>query len=122
MIGWLPVAYSDSFAEATTRRMETLGQVPMSRLLGMPPAGNRYVVNEGSHFVPWNRLIQETRVQRPGLGAPMGTAQSLAVRWITASLRFVWYLRSRRQQRPCRVLVGAGFRCVAATTPTRGPP
>jgi formylglycine-generating enzyme required for sulfatase activity/dienelactone hydrolase len=35
-------------------------QVPMFRLLGTPPDQKRYVVEEGSHFVPRTRLIQET--------------------------------------------------------------
>jgi serine/threonine protein kinase/formylglycine-generating enzyme required for sulfatase activity/dienelactone hydrolase len=39
--------------------MET-SQVPMFRLLGTPPDRKRYVVEDGSHFVPRTRLIQET--------------------------------------------------------------
>jgi formylglycine-generating enzyme required for sulfatase activity/dienelactone hydrolase len=39
--------------------MET-AQIPMFRLLGTPPDRKRYVVEEGSHFVPRTRLIQET--------------------------------------------------------------
>jgi eukaryotic-like serine/threonine-protein kinase len=35
-------------------------QQPMFRLLGTPPDKKRYVVEEGSHFVPRTRLIQET--------------------------------------------------------------
>ncbi len=35
-------------------------QVPMFRLLGTPADQKRYVVEEGSHFVPRTRLIQET--------------------------------------------------------------
>jgi eukaryotic-like serine/threonine-protein kinase len=34
-------------------------QVPMFRLLGTPPDKKRYVVEDGSHFVPRTRLIQE---------------------------------------------------------------
>ena len=34
-------------------------QIPMFRLLGTPPGQKRYVVEEGSHFVPRTRLIQE---------------------------------------------------------------
>ncbi|MFL5473030.1 MAG: protein kinase domain-containing protein [Gemmatimonadales bacterium] len=33
---------------------------PMFRLLGTPPDQKRYVLDEGSHFVPRTRLIQET--------------------------------------------------------------
>jgi hypothetical protein len=32
----------------------------MFRLLGTPPDQSDYVLNEGSHFVPRTRLIQET--------------------------------------------------------------
>ena len=39
--------------------MET-SQIPMFRLLGTPPGQKRYVVENGSHFVPRARLIQET--------------------------------------------------------------
>jgi formylglycine-generating enzyme required for sulfatase activity/tRNA A-37 threonylcarbamoyl transferase component Bud32/dienelactone hydrolase len=39
--------------------MET-AQVPMFRLLGTPADRKRYVVEDGSHFVPRARLIQET--------------------------------------------------------------
>ena len=35
-------------------------QVPMFRLLGTPADQKRYVLEEGSHFVPRTRLIQET--------------------------------------------------------------
>ncbi len=35
-------------------------QRPMFRLLGTPPDQKRYVLEEGSHFVPRTRLIQET--------------------------------------------------------------
>ena len=35
-------------------------QVPMFRLLGTPADHKRHVVEEGSHFVPRTRLIQET--------------------------------------------------------------
>jgi formylglycine-generating enzyme required for sulfatase activity/tRNA A-37 threonylcarbamoyl transferase component Bud32/dienelactone hydrolase len=35
-------------------------QVPMFRLLGTPADQKRHVVEDGSHFVPRNRLIQET--------------------------------------------------------------
>jgi pimeloyl-ACP methyl ester carboxylesterase len=35
-------------------------QVPMFRLLGTPTDQKRYVVEDGSHFVPRTRLIQET--------------------------------------------------------------
>ena len=35
-------------------------QLPMFRLLGTPPDQKRYVLEEGSHFVPRTRLIQET--------------------------------------------------------------
>ena len=35
-------------------------QVPMFRLLGTPADQKRYVVEDGSHFVPRTRLIQET--------------------------------------------------------------
>jgi hypothetical protein len=35
-------------------------QVPMFRLLGTPADQKRHVVEEGSHFVPRTRLIQET--------------------------------------------------------------
>jgi pimeloyl-ACP methyl ester carboxylesterase len=35
-------------------------QIPMFRLLGTPAQQKRHVVEEGSHFVPRNRLIQET--------------------------------------------------------------
>jgi eukaryotic-like serine/threonine-protein kinase len=35
-------------------------QRPMFRLLGTPPEQKRYVLEEGSHFVPRIRLIQET--------------------------------------------------------------
>ena len=31
----------------------------MFRLLGTPPSQKRHVVEEGSHFVPRTRLIQE---------------------------------------------------------------
>jgi eukaryotic-like serine/threonine-protein kinase len=34
--------------------------LPMFRLLGTPPDQKRYVLDEGSHFVPRTRLIQET--------------------------------------------------------------
>jgi eukaryotic-like serine/threonine-protein kinase len=34
-------------------------QLPMFRLLGTPPDQKRRVVEEGSHFVPRTRLIQE---------------------------------------------------------------
>ena len=34
-------------------------QIPMFRLLGTPPDQKRHVVEEGSHFVPRTRLIQE---------------------------------------------------------------
>ena len=34
-------------------------QIPMFRLLGTPPGQKRYVVEEGSHFVPRTRLIKE---------------------------------------------------------------
>ena len=34
-------------------------QIPMFRLLGTPPDQKRHVVEEGSHFVPRARLIQE---------------------------------------------------------------
>ena len=33
---------------------------PMFRLLGTPPDQKRYVLEDGSHFVPRIRLIQET--------------------------------------------------------------
>ena len=33
---------------------------PMFQLLGTPPDQKRYVLDEGSHFVPRTRLIQET--------------------------------------------------------------
>jgi formylglycine-generating enzyme required for sulfatase activity/dienelactone hydrolase len=36
------------------------GQRPMFRLLGTPPDQKRYVLEDGSHFVPRARLIQET--------------------------------------------------------------
>src|SRR2546421_2150360 len=41
-------------------------QIPMFRLLGTPPDQKRHVVEEGSHFVPRARLIQEglTRVDK----------------------------------------------------------
>jgi pimeloyl-ACP methyl ester carboxylesterase len=39
--------------------MET-SQKPMLRLLGTPADQKRYVVEEGSHFVPRTRQIQET--------------------------------------------------------------
>jgi hypothetical protein len=39
--------------------MET-SQVPMFRLLGTPTDQKRYVVEDGSHYVPRTRLIQET--------------------------------------------------------------
>ncbi len=35
-------------------------QIPMFRLLGTPPDQKRHVIEEGSHFVPRVRLIQET--------------------------------------------------------------
>ncbi|HKT59511.1 MAG TPA: protein kinase [Gemmatimonadales bacterium] len=35
-------------------------QKPMLRLLGTPPDQKRYVVEDGSHYVPRTRLIQET--------------------------------------------------------------
>jgi formylglycine-generating enzyme required for sulfatase activity/pimeloyl-ACP methyl ester carboxylesterase len=35
-------------------------QLPMFRLLGTPPDQKRHVIEEGSHFVPRVRLIQET--------------------------------------------------------------
>jgi pimeloyl-ACP methyl ester carboxylesterase len=35
-------------------------QVPMFRLLGTPANHKRHVVEDGSHFVPRTRLIQET--------------------------------------------------------------
>jgi eukaryotic-like serine/threonine-protein kinase len=34
--------------------------LPMFRLLGTPPDQKRFVLDEGSHFVPRTRLIQET--------------------------------------------------------------
>jgi pimeloyl-ACP methyl ester carboxylesterase len=39
--------------------MET-SQIPMFRLLGTPSNRKRYVLENGSHFVPRARLIQET--------------------------------------------------------------
>ena len=35
-------------------------QDPMFRLLGTPPDQKRHVIEEGSHFVPRVRLIQES--------------------------------------------------------------
>ena len=35
-------------------------QLPMFRLLGTPAAEKRHVIEDGSHFVPRVRMIQET--------------------------------------------------------------
>jgi hypothetical protein len=39
--------------------MET-AQKPMLRLLGTPESEKRYVVEDGSHYLPRTRLVQET--------------------------------------------------------------
>ena len=48
------------YAEARGRIPMETSQIPMFRLLGTPPGQKRYVVENGSHFVPRARLIQET--------------------------------------------------------------